>query len=100
MTFVVPKRKQMSNDDEDTKVACLAVINGADKPMYPFDWGFLERYVTEGPHSKLWKESVVLIANQSTKSTSAFRLLYKCYEHHSNFNVKSILLHIFYLKII
>lgn len=88
MSFVVPKRKLTLDVDEDTKVACLAVINGADKQMYPFDWGFLEKYVIEGPNSKLWKESVILIAKQSTKSTSAFRLLYKCYVHHSNFDVK------------
>lgn len=90
MSFIVPKRKQMLDVDEDAKVACLAVINGADKPMYPFDWGFLEKYVTEGPNSKLWKESVILIAKQSTKSTSAFRLLYKCYDHHSNFDINQI----------
>lgn len=97
MSFIVPKRKQMLDVDEDTKVTCLAVINGADKPMYPFDWGFLEKYVTEGPNSKLWKESVILIAKQSTKSTSAFRLLYKCYDHHSNFDVKFMLLTFFLL---
>jgi hypothetical protein len=90
MSFIVPKRKQMLDADEDTKVACLAVINGADKPMYPFDWGFLEKYVIEGPSNKLWKESVMLIAKQSIKSTSAFRLLHKCYNHRSNFEVKFI----------
>jgi len=95
MSFIVPKRKQILDVDEDTKVVCLAVINGADKPMYAFDWGFLDKYLIEGPHSKLWKESVILIAKQSTKSTSAFRLLYKCYDHHSNFDVKFILLNIF-----
>lgn len=93
MSFIVPKRKQMLDVDEDTKVTCLAVINGTDKPMYPFDWSFLEKYVTEGPNSKLWKESVILIAKQSTKSTSAFRLLYKCYDHLSNFDVKSMPMH-------
>ncbi|KAL5242600.1 hypothetical protein ACI65C_010010 [Semiaphis heraclei] len=90
MSFIVPKRKQMLDVDEDTKVTCLAVINGTDKPMYPFDWSFLEKYVTEGPNSKLWKESVILIAKQSTKSTSAFRLLYKCYDHLSNFDTNQI----------
>ncbi|KAF0756958.1 DUF3730 domain-containing protein [Aphis craccivora] len=90
MSFVVPKRKQTLDVDEDTKVACLAVINGADKQMYPFDWGFLEKYVIEGPNSKLWKESVILIAKQSTKSTSAFRLLSKCYDHHSNYDTNQI----------
>jgi len=94
MSFVVPKRKQTLDVDEDTKVACLAVINGADKQMYPFDWGFLEKYVIEGPNSKLWKESVILIAKQSTKSTSAFRLLSKCYDHHSNYDVKFLLSYI------
>ncbi|XP_060848840.1 uncharacterized protein LOC132928291 isoform X1 [Rhopalosiphum padi] len=90
MSFIVPKRKQMLDADEDTKVACLAVINGADKPMYPFDWGFLEKYVIEGPSNKLWKESVMLIAKQSIKSTSAFRLLHKCYDHRSNFDTNQI----------
>lgn len=88
MSFVVPKRKKMLDAEEDTKLACLVVINGADKPMYSFDWCFLDKYVTEGPNNKLWKESAILIAKQSTRSTSAFRLLHKCYEHHSNFNVK------------
>lgn len=87
MSFVVPKRKKMLDTEEDTKLACLAIINGADKLMYSFDWCFLDKYVTEGPNNKLWKESVILIAKQSTRSTSAFRLLHKCYEHHSNFNV-------------
>lgn len=98
MAFIVPKRKQMLDVDKDTKVTCLAVINGADKPMYPFDWGFLEKYVIEGPNSKLWKESVILIAKQSTKSTSAFRLLYKCYDHHSYFDVKFMLLNFFLIN--
>lgn len=95
MSFVVPKRKKMLDEDIDTKVACLAVINGADKPMYPFDWGFLEKYITDGPQNKLWKESVVLICKQSTKSTSAFRLLYKCYNYQSNFDVKLFIIKIF-----
>lgn len=92
MSFVVPKRKNMLDTDENIKVTCLAIINEADKPMYPFDWSFLEKYINEGPQNKLWKESVILIAKQSTKSTSAFRLLYKCYEHHSNLDVKILLI--------
>lgn len=87
MSFVVPNRKKMLDEDNDTKVACIAIINGANKPMYPFDWGFLEKYITDGPQNKLWKESVVLISRQSTKSTSAFRLLHKCYNHQSNIDV-------------
>lgn len=97
MSFVVPKRKKVLDADEDIKVACLAIINGADKSMYPLDWCFLEKYIVEGPQSKLWKESVILIAKQSTRSTSAFRLLYKCYEHHLNFDVKIILFYIYLL---
>lgn len=88
----------MLDAEEDTKLACLAVINGADKPMFSFDWCFLDKYVTEGPNNKLWRESVVLIAKQSTSSTSAFRLLHKCYQHHSSFNVK-LLLYIFSILI-
>lgn len=87
MSFVVPKRKKIIDTDEDSKVACLAVINSADYPMYPLDWIFLEKYLIEGPQNKLWNESVTLIANQSTRSTSAFRLLHKCYEHRLNLNV-------------
>lgn len=90
MSFIVPKRKKTLDTDEDTKVACLAIINTADELMYPFDWCFLEKHIEEGPNSKLWKESVILIAKQSTKSTSAFRLLHKCYKHNSSFNVKLI----------
>lgn len=88
MTFIVPKRKKMIDSDNDIKLACLAVINNADKPMYSFDWSFLDKYITEGPSCKLWKESVILVAKQSTRSTTAFRLLHKCYDHHLNFNVK------------
>ncbi|XP_025412636.1 uncharacterized protein LOC112685081 isoform X2 [Sipha flava] len=84
ISFIAPKRKKMSEADEDTKVTCLAIINGADKPMYPLDWSFLEKYLREGSESKLWKESVVLIAKQATRSTSAFRLLYLCYKHYSH----------------
>ncbi|VVC38584.1 Armadillo-like helical,Domain of unknown function DUF3730 [Cinara cedri] len=87
MSFVVPKRKKILDTDEVCKMSCLAVINGADKPMYPFDWTFLDKYLIEGPQHKLWKESVVLIAKQSIRSTSAFRLLHKCYEHRSNLNI-------------
>jgi len=90
MSFIVPKRKKMIDTDNETKLSCLSVINGTDTPMYPFDWCFLEKYLIEGPHSKLWKESVVLIAKQSTKSSTAFQLLSKCYEHHSNSDVKLI----------
>lgn len=78
----------MIDTDDDIKLVCLAVINYADRPMYSFDWSFLEKYVTEGPSCKLWKESVILVAKQSTRSTSAFRLLHKCYHHHSHLNVK------------
>lgn len=88
MSFIVPKRKKILNTDDDTKEVCLSVINNTDKIMYPFDWCFLEKYIIEGPQNKLWKESVILIAKQSTRSTSAFRLLFKCYEHHSHFDVK------------
>lgn len=87
LSFVVPKRKKCLDEEEDTKMTCLAIINGANKPMYLFDWSFLEKYVIEGPRSKLWKESVILIAKQSKRSTSAFRLLHKCYDHQSNFDV-------------
>lgn len=86
LSFVVPKRKKNVNTDENIKEICLAIINAADKPMYSFDWGFLEKYVMEGP-DKLWKESVIIIAKQSTRSTSAFRLLHKCYKYRSNFDV-------------
>lgn len=91
MSFVVPKRKKVLDTDVDAKAACLAVINGADKPMYSFDWCFLEKYLIEGPDNKLWKESVILTAKQSIRSTSAFRLLHKCYKHHSNLNVKLLI---------
>lgn len=89
MSFIVPKRKKMLDTDDDIKLACLTIINKTEKPMYPFDWCFLEKYLTEGPQCKLWKESVILIAKQSTRSTSAFRLLHKCYDHRSSFAVKN-----------
>lgn len=85
----------MLESDEDTKLACLAIINGTDKPMYPLDWSFLEKYLKEGPECKLWKESVVLIAKQATRSTSAFRLLYLCYKHHFYFDVILLFINIF-----
>ncbi|XP_050423893.1 uncharacterized protein LOC126835384 isoform X2 [Adelges cooleyi] len=87
MSFVVPKRKKMLDTDERLKQNCLVVLNGTDKPMYAFDWSFLDRYLTEGPQSKLWKESITLIAKQSMRSTSAFRLLYKCYEYYKNLDI-------------
>lgn len=96
IAFTAPKRKKMLEEDEDTKVACLAVINGTDKPMYPLDWSFLEKYLKEGSDSKLWKESVVLIAKQATRSTSAFRLLYLCYKHHSHFDVIPLFINMYY----
>lgn len=99
LSFVVPKRKKCLNEEEDTKVTCLAIINGTNKPMYSFDWCFLEKYMIEGPCSKLWKESVKLIAKQSIRSTSAFRLLHKCYEHQSNVDVKLFVYNYFYLLI-
>jgi hypothetical protein len=100
ISFIAPKRKKMSEADEDTKVTCLAIINGADKPMYPLDWSFLEKYLREGSESKLWKESVVLIAKQATRSTSAFRLLYLCYKHYSHLDVILLNYIIIYFSII
>ncbi|XP_050523203.1 uncharacterized protein LOC126895412 [Daktulosphaira vitifoliae] len=86
ISYVVPRRKKMFNSDEVVKNYCLSVINRTDKPMYAFDWCFLETYISEGPQNKLWKESIILIVKQSITSTSAFRLLYKCYQFHEYFN--------------